>query len=451
LRKAGQFRNDARGADCNRSCLTATGWHVTGGKTGRIGSNLTYKNAFERNNAISVFLMGALPAVAGSAISVMLVSFMVWAIISLAFRRFRFDLTPHDRLIAWTFTAFVGVVLATALLGENPEQIPWHTLWLLPFLSVWVVIPRLRATPDLNYLHLFAVGAAVGAVGALLVGLVQVVGFDQRAEGGAGNAAVFGIISLCLAAIAGLNLDDPRRNYRMLAVAGIVAGLLAVVISLTRGVAIVAIGVLIVLVIYAPRQQLTSKTRIAWLGLVAVVAAALYGAADLIADRLLLTVEELNSVVSGGSSANIGERLRLWIAGWSAIGESPLWGHGIQNRMAKVSELLVRDGLPVQDFTHAHNAFITFAIDGGIIVLGAVIAVLTVPVFVAWRAPRDTYHRKRFFLALQMSLIFGLCGLTQIMFKHDIMDAFYIFSVMVVASSIVDLQVRKGTKTPTSP
>ncbi len=418
-----------------------------GGKSGRIGYNLKYKNAFERNNAISVFLMGALPAVAGSVISVMLVSFLVWAVISLAFRRFEFRLTPDDRLVAWTFTAFVGLVFATALIGENVEQIPSHTLWLLPFLSVWVVIPRLRATPDLDYLHLFAVGAAVGAIGALMLGLVQVVGFDQRAEGGAGNAAVFGIISLCLAAIAGLNLDDPRRNYRMLAVAGIVAGLLAVILSLTRGVAIVAIGVLIVIVIYAPRQRLTTATRIAWLGLAVAVAAALYGAADLIADRLLLTVEELNSVVSGESSANIGERLRLWIAGWSAIGESPLWGHGIQNRMAKVSELLVRDGLPVQHFTHAHNAFITFAIDGGIIVLGAVIAVLIVPVFVAWRAPRDMHHRKRFFLALQVSLIFGLCGLTQIMFKHDIMDAFYIFSVMLVVASIADIRPRDDTKT----
>ncbi len=412
---------------------------------------MKYKNAFERNNAISVFLMGALPAVAGSTISVMLACFMVWAVISLAFRRFEFHLTHGDRLIAWTFTAFVVLVFATALIGENVEQIPSHTLWLLPFLSVWVVIPRLRATPDIDYLHVFAVGAAVGAVGALMLGFVQVVGFDQRAEGGAGNAAVFGIISLCLAAIAGLNLDDPRRNYRILAVAGIVAGLLAVILSLTRGVALVAIGVLVVLVIYAPRRRLTNTTRAAWLGLALAVAAALYGAADLIADRLLLTVEELSDVVSGESSANIGERLRLWIAGWSAIGESPLWGHGIQNRMAKVSELLLRDGLPIKHYSHAHNAFITFAIDGGIIVLGAVIAVLVMPVFVAWHAPRDGYHRKRFFLALQISLIFGLCGLTQIMFKHDIMDAFYIFSSILVAASIAHRRPQDSRETPAPP
>lgn len=418
-----------------------------GEQTARIGFNLKYKNAFERNNAISVFLLGALPAIAGSVIAIMLASFMIWAIISLVFRRFEFRLTREDRMIAWTFTIFVALMFLTALAGDNTGQIPKHTLWLLPFLSVWVVIPRLRATPHLDYLHLFAVGAAVGAIGALVFGVVQVVGLDQRAEGGAGNAAVFGIMSLCLSAIAGLNLDDPRRNYRILAIAGIVAGLLAVILSLTRGVALVAVVVLVVLAIYAPRQRLTTSTRLASLGLALVVAAALYGAADLIAARFLLTVEELNSVVAGENSANIGERLRLWIAGWSAIGESPLWGHGIQNRMAKVSELLARDGLPVRDFTHAHNAFITFAIDGGIIVLGAVIAVLVMPVVIAWRAPRDIHHRKRFFLALQVSLIFGLCGLTQIMFKHDIMDAFYIFSVMLVVASIADIRPRDDTKT----
>lgn len=413
-----------------------------GEQAARIGHNLRYKNAFERNNAISVFLMGALPAVAGSVIAIMLAAFMVWGVISLVFGRFEFRLTREDRAIAWTFTIFVGLMLLTALAGENHSQIPKHTLWLLPFLSVWVVIPRLRATPHLDYLHIFAVGAAVGAVGALVFSLIQVVGLDQRAEGGAGNAAVFGMMSLCVAAIAGLNLDDPRRNYRVLAVAGIVAGLLAVILSLTRGVALVAVVVLVVLAFYAPRQKLTRSTRIASLGLALVVAAALYGAADLIAARFLLTVDELNSVVAGESSANIGERLRLWIAGWSVIGESPLWGHGIQNRMTKVSEFLARDGLPVRDFTHAHNAFITFAIDGGIIVLAAVVAVLIVPAVVAWRAPRDTHHRKRFFLALQVSLIFALCGLTQIMFKHDIMDAFYIFSSILVAATIADRGLR---------
>lgn len=397
---------------------------------------MKYANAFERNNAISVFLMGAMPTVAGSAISVALGMFMVWGIISLALRRFEFRMTRQDRLIAWTFTAFVCLVLLTALLGENVSEIPRHTLWLLLFLSVWVIIPRLRATPDLDYLHLFMVGAAVGAIGGLAFGLVQVVGLGLRAEGGAGNPAVYGIMALCLAAAAGLNVSHPSRNYRMLAVAGVIAGLLAVILSLTRGVALAAMCTLVLLLIYAPRNWLPRSMRLTWFGLAIAGAIALYGAADLISDRILLTVDEISSVVAGESSANIGERLRLWGAGLSVIGESPLWGHGIQNRMATVGELLARDGLPVRGFTHAHNAFITAAIDGGIIVLAAVLAVLAVPVVVAGRAERDADHRKRFFFALQISLIYALCGMSQIMFKHDIMDAFYIFAVILMAASI---------------
>lgn len=397
---------------------------------------MKYANAFERNNAISVFLMGAMPAVAGSAISVALGMFFVWGVISLALRRFEFRLTRHDKAIAWTFTVFVALILLTAVIGENPAQIRGHILWLAPFLSVWVVIPRLRATPDLDYLTIFMIGAAVGAIGALAIGFVQVVGLDQRAEGGAGNAAVFGMMALCLAGVAGLNITDERRNYRMLAIAGTVAGLLAVVLSLTRGVAMVAVFTVLVLVIYAPRRWMPTSMRFAWIVLAGVVAVALYGAADLISARFMLTVDEIGKVMDGENSANVGERLRLWGAGWTAILESPVWGHGIQNRMAKVAEVLALDGGHMRDFTHAHNAFITFAIDGGIIVFVAVLAVLVVPVAVAWRAPQDENHRRRFFLALQICSIYALCGLSQIMFKHDIMDAFFVFSAILVAASI---------------
>lgn len=397
---------------------------------------MKYSNAFERNNAISVFLMGAMPAIAGSAISVALAMFFVWGVISLVLRRFEFRLTPQDKAIAWTFTLFVVLILLTGIVGENPQEMHRYILWLAPFLSVWVVIPRLRATPDLDYLTIFMIGAAVGAVSALAIGLVQVVGLDQRAEGGAGNAAVYGMMALCLAATAGLNITDERRNYRMLAVAGTIAGLVAVVLSLTRGVAVVAVFSLLLLIFYAPRKWSPPSMRFAWLGLAVAVAAALYGAADLISARLILTVDEISSVIDGENSANIGERLRLWTAGWYAFLESPLWGHGIQNRMAKVAEWLAQDGEPIHSFTHAHNAFITFAIDGGIVVLGSVVAVLVMPVIVAWRAPLDGDRRRRLFLALQITSIYALCGLTQIMFKHDIMDAFYVFFAILVAASV---------------
>ncbi|MEO4000705.1 O-antigen ligase family protein [Mesorhizobium sp. CAU 1732] len=402
--------------------------------------------AFDRNNAMSVFLMAALPAIMGSTISVMLSAFVVWAVICLVLGRFAFRLTRTDRVIAGTITAFVALELATAFLGENRSQVLVSTYWLLPFLGVWVVVPRLRASPQLDYLNLYIKGAAIGAIGALIIALMQVAISGSRAEGGAGNAAVFGIISLCLAGIAGLNVSSAVRRDRFLAAVGTMAGLLAVVLSLTRGVVLASAVTVILLIAYMPGVWRSPKAKLAGAAAAVFAAIAIYAASDLITDRFYDTVEEIDMVIAGETSENIGERLRLWMAGWQIIGESPIFGHGIQNRMDKVEELLRHDG-PLRNFTHAHNAFISFTIDGGIVVLAALLAVLFAPIYVAWQAPRDPDHRKRLFFALQVSLIYAACGLSQIMFKHDIMDSFFIFSMIVLAASIPDpnRQAVEGT------
>lgn len=397
-------------------------------------SILTYANNFDRNNAIFVFLFGALPAAGGSAISFLLGIAYVWAIISLVMGRFPPRLTRGDVWLCATFTVFVAAILATALLGENRAAIPHYTFWLLPFLSAWVIIPRLRASPGVDFLHCFIVGAAVGAIGGMLVGLVQVVVFDVRPAGGAGNAAIYGMMSLCLAVTAGLNINHPVRNFRLLALAGLAAGLAAVVLSLTRGVAMAAVPGILLLVAYAPRAWRLS-TRIAFI-ILALAIVVVYAAADLLQLRAVETLEEVQRVLAGRSSENIGERLRLWTAGVKAIGESPVWGYGIQNRMSEVAKHLAGDGLPIHDFTHAHNAFISSMLDGGVVVLAALLAVLAMPTLIAWRAPRGPDYRKRLFLAAQIAIVYATCGLSQIMFKHDIMDSFFIFTAVMVAAGI---------------
>ncbi len=161
-----------------------------------------------------------------------------------------------------------------------------------------------------------------------------------------------------------------------------------------------------------------------------------YAAADLLQLRAVETLEEVQRVLAGRSSENIGERLRLWTAGVKAIGESPVWGYGIQNRMSEVAKYLAGDGLPIHDFTHAHNAFISSMLDGGVVVLAALLAVLAMPTLIAWRAPRGPDYRKRLFLAAQIAIVYATCGLSQIMFKHDIMDSFFIFTAVMVAAGI---------------
>lgn len=398
-------------------------------------STLLPADAFSRNNAISVFLMGSLPAVAGSATSFLLGILFIWGLISLLFGRFEFVMTRSDRLLAWTFTGFAVLVLVTGLIGENPLE-ALRAAWLLPFLSLWVIIPRLRASPDVDYVHFYVVGAAVGCIGALLLAHVEVFLFGAiRPEGGAGNAAVFANMSLCLAGVAGLNIIAQSRWLPLLAVVALAAGLVAVVLSLTRGTVLAAIPVLLVLYAYAPREwrPLLKRSHILVLP---VAAGVLYLVWNTVALRAVNTFLELEQVLGGENSASIGERLRLWRAAWRAIVESPLWGYGVQNRMDALIPYLLEDGLTVGRFTHVHNGFLSFAIDGGIVVFVALLTILAIPVIVAARAKRDDLYRRRLFFALIVVTAYVSFGMSQIMLKHDIMDSFYIFFAIVLAASI---------------
>ncbi|KQZ94139.1 hypothetical protein ASD64_04490 [Mesorhizobium sp. Root157] len=395
------------------------------------------RNGIDRNNVIAAFLMGALPAVGGSVISFMLYSFFVWGLMSLALKRFEFQMTRSDRALAWTFTAFAALIVLTALIGPNRSEIPHSIVWLLAFLSPWVVIPRLRASRGIDLLQPYIIGAAIGVTAAALLAFVQSSISGIRAEGGAGNAAVFSMMSLCLMGIGGLNIASPSKTREVLAISAVVGGIVALSISLTRGVGLMIFPILALLVIFAPaRWRFVVMRPLSGL-VVAVAAIALYNVQRLLDGRWNETLRELHRLLTGvQTTRGIGERLRLWRAGWDAFFDSPVWGHGIQNRMTSLIPELSKDGLPIRGFTHAHNGFLSFALDGGIITLAALAAVLCVPVFIAWRAPRDPSYRTRLFLALILFTAYVGCGMTQIMFKHDIMDAFFIFCALLIAASI---------------
>ncbi len=405
------------------------------------------QNGIDRNNYISAFLMGALPAVGGSVISVLLYTFFVWAIISLCAGRFSFRMTRSDRVLAWTFTIFVVVIIFTALIGEEPSRAPLSFVWLLAFLSPWAIIPRLRTSPSVDYLQPYITGAATGAVAACLVALVQLSLFDVRPEAAAGNPAVFGMMSLMLMGLGGLKIGSSSRIAMLFGAVAIGAGFGAVVLSLTRGAMVVCILVVILLVTFAPQSVRSLARHPATLLAFVAAAVTLYLVQDMMVLRWERTLQEVSLVLQGTLTSSAGERLRLWYAAQEAISQSPIWGYGLQNRMGALTPTLILDGNLVRGFTHAHNGFLTFALDGGVLALSAVIAVLLVPVYIAWNAPRDANYRLRLFAALIVTSSYALCGMTQIMFKHDIMDAFFVFFSMLIAVSIPD-KSGKATASP---
>src|SRR5690606_16919239 len=132
----------------------------------------------------------------------------------------------------------------------NSEAVFRATIWLLPYLALWFVLPRMRAQPDPGFLSVYVLGATVGCIGAAAFALFDIAVLEQRPAGGAGNSAVFANMALFLTGFAGLAITDAGRWPRFLAYVGVVCGSLAVILSQTRGVAIALVPVLLLLLIY---------------------------------------------------------------------------------------------------------------------------------------------------------------------------------------------------------
>lgn len=394
-------------------------------------------NILDRNNALAVLLMGALPPVAGSAISFLLAAFLIWGIISLLFSRIELRLTHSDRQMTTAFSIYAVAILMTGVLGDNRALLPASAYHLLPFLGIWIVISRLRASPNLDYLTLFIQGGTIGCIAAFAFSFAEIAFLGKlRAEGGAGNPIVFSIMCLCLVATTGIGLERASRPVAILRLIAIALGIGAIVLSLSRGVMLLVPVILVCIAVYL--GVIRRLTLVGWTAVAAGIFLFLLAliSSQIVQDRVLDTLLELEQINHEDYSGSIGERLRLWNAAWQAFLESPIWGHGIQNRMAALVPYLASDGLYIPGFSHAHSAYISAALDGGIVAVAVLLTLLAAPIVIAWRAPRDRDYRRRLYLTITLTLGYALVGMTQLLFKHDIIDSFYIFACAVITASI---------------
>ncbi len=381
--------------------------------------------------------MAALPPVAGSAISVLLVAFFVWAVLSLALKRFPFRMNGTDRALAWAFTAFPAVILLTGLLGAHPAGVFAKMVACLPFLSLWVLIPRLRVSPRVDYLSVYICGAACGSMAGALVAVGQWLHRAHEAEGGMGNSAVFAIISLCLAGISALNMKSPNAFYERMSWIGLGCGLLASALAMTRGVLLAFPIVLFVCFVFAPRRWIALITPVRAICLVAILGIGYFVAGAQIAEKLASIESATGKFRQSQGVTSLDIRVSLWQGGLRALAQSPFLGYGVQNRMEAVAANIPGAGGELAlRFSHAHNGFLSVALDGGILGLAAVIGVLAMPIVIAMAAPKDGDYKRRLFLAILVSAVYVIAGMTQIMFRHDIMDSFFIFNAVLIAASI---------------
>ena len=209
----------------------------------------------------------------------------------------------------------------------------------------------------------------------------------------------------------------------------------------TRG---VALPVLIILFVFTllfiyQRGRSHRKAAAALLVVFCVVSAA---GAHLLQGRLNAALTELEKVESGENTGSIGLRFEFWNAAIAMSKLEPLLGLG--DRHKKQFQKLPEQGKVNKAAAnyapyHYHNQYLDTLVKHGILGLSALLAILLIPAFLAFKYYRN--NRFVFGSVLGITFLYAIAGLTDVPFNHPVTIS------MFASSMIALLSVRPETST----
>jgi O-antigen ligase len=135
---------------------------------------------------------------------------------------------------------------------------------------------------------------------------------------------------------------------------------------------------------------------------------------------------------------SLGIRLYLWNMAWQGLLESPLVGVGETERLRRIKHAGIELPEPqrekfalVRGMGHVHNQFLHVALDGGVMGLGAVLALIAGLATAAWRLRKVDRLAARQMAGLLFAFVAG--GLTNVNLAHN----YYVVSLAVVAAAVL--------------
>jgi len=187
-----------------------------------------------------------------------------------------------------------------------------------------------------------------------------------------------------------------RRWLNALCWAQVIAGITAILISATRG-ALFAVAVGIVMMAVPTLNHISPMQRgIAVIACIALVSSAAFVVPKTSLDRILSTGTEL-------TEGTLTHRTVIWAAGMEVFRDHPFLGVGAGAYGPAIVKIV---NIPLI----AHNTFVSVLVELGVFGLLLLLALLA---SMFYSALRMKYLERRFWFALLMTWVIGVCSLTQ--------------------------------------
>lgn len=408
-------------------------------------------NLNQRSNIHKKVTIGfaILPAAAGSVITFMFVFVAIAGMIDILRKNISPQLNKYDRIVIYPTFAFFTVHALSIIRSDFKIEDLEALIPSLLFLTLYLVIKQYSTTGRAGHFTLFLKAVPFGAFLLLPWVIYEGIYMSARMEAGAGNAIPFAMICAMMIPICLINLSAERKIYQLVALVGFVIFALGLIYSQSRSMYVAVVpSILIALgyLLYVSQQKaktiLFSALFVLFGGLFALNS-------PTVVERLLSLTSSVASISTGTEieDESVRHRVALLKKGVCFAQKKVIIGYGISNR----DGILVSEDIQTESYfgfcnqnhgafsySHFHNGFLTAFIDAGIFGLLTTIAMLFAPLALAIVSPNDHIKPSRIAVALCLTSIYATAGLTNLLFGHDLIDAFFLTFTTFLALSVAE-------------
>ena len=345
-------------------------------------------------------------------------------------------------MTAWALSiAAMGAVWAMHIVDADGRLIT-HSLGLdrcIKYLLVLLVLPALLA--ERPRAAVLAWGCVVGAAGAGLTALWEVLVLHHARAEGHTNAIQFGNLALLLgvwSGIWGLQARDARSRWA--GALGALLGLTASLASGSRG-GWLALPLLLLLALWLSRPAHAApgtRHRLRALALTIVACLAL-AALPPVQQRVQLAADEFARQQQHVDDSSIGLRMAFWPFAWTLGKAHPLVGVGQLQYEQQQRGAVARGQMPLKavQYNHAHNEWLDMFAKRGLLGVLGLLLFYAVPGVLFWRALRGIdaaapdANARRAAASCGLTTVVGFVGfgMTQVMFAHNNGNLMYLLCV----------------------
>ena len=322
---------------------------------------------------------------------------------------------------------FIAVCLSVLFSGQPTELAHYIPRDFYFLFAPFIALSLYRAKININYL-------IAGAKVSLLVLGGIIIYFGGGRNTGVINPGVFGNLAVLLFFIVLAFSQHESFKRQIFTLISLLFGFIAIIGSGTRGAwlsCLLLVGIYLYF-IFKQKTKLILRSKIILLFIIFITFSAV-SLNEPLQNRVQNGYTQISSWIDGNqSSNNVSLRLNMYKKAIDNIKDVPFFGYGLRTSNINLFKNdSSRMGLKSARYNHLHNAYLTNYYNGGIVLLGALLLILFVPMIIFLKANSQNRTNPVFIAGALLTVGYASIGMINILLGDTYMNGFYTFFLAI--------------------